>query len=828
VEVAFLTLRKKTLIIITVSFFCLLGLLYAVGGLVFFGSVTALEENEMRNNMKRALAVLEDNLDTMSATALDWAAWDDTYLFMAGDNPDYPVNYLMGSTFETLNLNLIAFSDNRGDIFYARAYDLEYGQAAPLPPGLEHHLFPESPFVHKHTDSVTTGVILLHGVPMLIASRPVLTSEEQGPIRGTLIMGRFLDESVAGYFSRMLRLPVTFLPPGETVLPDKLREPLTPGTLFFTARQDRETLSGYALLEDIYGNPALYLLLRMPRDVFAMAQTGMTNIVVIILVLGVAFSTAIIAALEKTVLSRVAGLTRLVIDVSETGDTSKRLLRENGNDELSRLSAHINQMLERLELSHLVIAEREARLRLITDNMLDTISQVDMKGRLLYVSPSHRTLLGYAPESMVGKGFLDFVHPKDRARIRKSFRKGVETLLPQREEFRYLHVRGHTIWAEGIGRFFPDNDGNPAGGVVSCRDISERKKMEEQLRYLSLHDALTGLYNRTYFEQEMQRLKSGRAITSIGLIICDVDGLKFYNDTLGHDIGDNILKAAASVIRSCFRDGDMIARIGGDEFAVLLPDTTLEAVEGACRRLREALRTYNEHNPDLPLSISLGFTVSDDPSTADELFREADDNMYREKLHSRQSSRSATIQTLMKALEARDFITEGHADRLQSLVAALAQAAGLPETKTADMRLLTRFHDIGKVGIPDHILFKKGRLTPSEATVMQRHCEIGHRIALAAPDLMPIADWILYHHEWWDGNGYPSGLRGEEIPLECRILAICDAYDAMTSDRPYRQTISHGDALAEIKKFAGTQFDPALVTLFIEMLETPGLTESSA
>lgn len=210
----------------------------------------------------------------------------------------------------------------------------------------------------------------------------------------------------------------------------------------------------------------------------------------------------------------------------------------------------------------------------------------------------------------------------------------------------------------------------------------------------------------------------------------------------------------------------------------------------------------------------MGFAVSD---TADikSMFKDADDNMYREKLHSSQSTRSATVQVLMKALAARDFITEGHADRLQVLVAGLAEVAGLPEQRITALRILAQFHDIGKVGTPDRILFKKGRLTSSEIMEMRRHSEIGYRIALSSPDLVPIADWILKHHEWWNGEGYPQGLAGGDIPLECRILAIADAYDAMTSDRPYRKAMSKEDALNEIWRCSGTQFDPVLVEKFL-------------
>ena len=193
--------------------------------------------------------------------------------------------------------------------------------------------------------------------------------------------------------------------------------------------------------------------------------------------------------------------------------------------------------------------------------------------------------------------------------------------------------------------------------------------------------------------------------------------------------------------------------------------------------------------------------------------------MYREKLHRSRSARSAIVKTLMKALEERDYITGGHGDRLQNLVEDLARSMDLTERNIADLRLLAQFHDIGKVGIPDRILFKKGPLTSEEWLEMQRHSEIGHRIALSAPELAPVAEWILKHHEHWDGSGYPLGLKGEEIPMECRILAIADAYDAMVSDRPYKQAVSHDKAIAELKRCSGTQFDPKLLMVFIDVLE---------
>jgi diguanylate cyclase (GGDEF)-like protein len=352
----------------------------------------------------------------------------------------------------------------------------------------------------------------------------------------------------------------------------------------------------------------------------------------------------------------------------------------------------------------------------------------------------------------------------------------------------------------------------------------ERKNAENHLRFVSLHDALTKLYNRNYFEEEMKRLDKRRS-GAVAIVVFDLDGLKMVNDTLGHEQGDRMLVVAARILRSAFRDGDVVARIGGDEFAALLEEASEELMGQVRERIRLATEQANRQQPDevaLPISLSMGYALSGGSGTPmRELFRQADNSMYREKLNRGQSARNSIVQTVMKMLKARDFMTENHSDRLQLLVTQLAERRGLSPERIADLCLLAQFHDIGKVGIPDRILMKPGPLNADEMAEMQKHCEIGHRISLALPELESISEWILKHHEWWNGEGYPLGIAGAKIPLECRILAIADAYDAMTNDRPYRPAMSHQAALAELVHCAGTQFDPELVRLFtsIELTE---------
>lgn len=463
----------------------------------------------------------------------------------------------------------------------------------------------------------------------------------------------------------------------------------------------------------------------------------------------------------------------------------------------------------------------EANYRAIFESVNDAIFVHDKEtGEILNVNLKMQEMYGYTPEEARHLNVEDLSsgkHPYTQEEGLLLIKKAVQG-EPQLFEWMAKDKTGRLFCVEvNLKRAFIDGK---YCVLAVVRDITERKQMEEQLKYLSLHDPVTGIYNRVYFEQEMGRLESGRH-NPVGIIICDVDGLKLLNDTMGHNIGDKVLVTAAGIIRQSFREDDVVARIGGDEFAVLLPDSDSAVVESASQRIRNSVALYNEANTRIPLSISVGFAVSSKASSINmaQIFKEADSNMYREKLQSGQSARIAILQTIKKALNTRDFIIEGHVDRLQSLVAELAMAIGLPDHKIADLHLLARYHDIGKVGIPDCILFKSGSLTPVETTEMQRHCEIGYRIAMSTSDLVPIADWILKHHEWWNGNGYPLGIKGGEVPLECGILAIADAYDSMTSIRPYRKAMIHHEAVAELKKYSGSQFNPQLVSKFIELFE---------
>jgi diguanylate cyclase (GGDEF)-like protein/PAS domain S-box-containing protein len=431
---------------------------------------------------------------------------------------------------------------------------------------------------------------------------------------------------------------------------------------------------------------------------------------------------------------------------------------------------------------------------------------------------------------------LDYERPADfhffaeRERIVRGRR--VAGILPQDIAGNFLHLiqetlaTGRTQFCEysmplyGVNHYWEVRFSrvNHSKVLAMIRDTTAIRRSEEQVEFLTLHDSLTGVYNRAYYEEAAPRLQATEH-KSIGMLVCDVDGLKLINDTLGHRHGDELLKQVAALLNAGISPPDFTARIGGDEFAVVLCEPTKQRMKDLETRYKHAVINYNKENPHLPLSLSVGWAISTEGGHLDQVFKEADNNMYRQKMHQSQSVHGAIVQTMMKALEARDHITEGHADRIGKLMVSMGQKLQISQGNIADLLLLAKFHDIGKVGIPDSILNKSGKLTSGEMAVMQRHCEIGFRIARSSPDLEPIADWVLKHHEHWNGNGYPLGLAGEEIPVECRILGIIDAYDAMTSDRPYRKAMSSREAIAEIRRYSGTQFDPLLAERFIDMLE---------
>jgi diguanylate cyclase (GGDEF)-like protein/PAS domain S-box-containing protein len=448
----------------------------------------------------------------------------------------------------------------------------------------------------------------------------------------------------------------------------------------------------------------------------------------------------------------------------------------------------------------------------------------DPQWTMEFVSEGCYRLTGYKPEDLLYNNkisYNDIIKPEYRLYLWNTWTELViNKKLYFREEYMITTASGEEKWVLEQGQVLYDEDGGVEALEGLIIDITEQKKRQEEVEYLSYHDGLTGLYNRIYFDEMRQRFDQD-AYLPLSLIVGDINGLKFMNDTLGHHEGDRMIIKTAELIQSCLTDDQILSRTSGDEFSILLPNTSAEAAYEVLKKILQAFTDYDAGIiKDLfKIKIALGFATKENMETSfTTLQKIAEDYMYKRKLLERSSSHSAIIESIKTTMYEKNQETEAHAERMQILSRRIGERINLSQIELDELALLATLHDIGKVGIDNEILTKPGKLSEEEWVAMKRHPEIGYRIAMASSELMSIANYILCHHEKWDGSGYPQGLKGTTIPLLSRIIAIVDAYDAMTQDRPYRKALPKETALSEIKDKAGTQFDPLAADIFVTMM----------
>ena len=337
-----------------------------------------------------------------------------------------------------------------------------------------------------------------------------------------------------------------------------------------------------------------------------------------------------------------------------------------------------------------------------------------------------------------------------------------------------------------------------------------------ELAVSRIRDKHPGVYNGLYLDNLMNEL-DGEAAGPCAVICANVDGLRIVNRIHGYEMGNAVLAEAARILVEAVGDKGCVIRTGGDSFVCVLPGHGGDALADVLGPIRERLSAV-----DLgfaTISLSVGMATREDGSTSLlSLVNAAESSMHKNKFLHMGSPRGNLLHFLRRALAEKTHETEAHSERLQEMILKLSSRMGMAAGEVDDLLLLCMLHDVGKVGIPDSILNKPGPLTEDEWTVMRTHTEIGARIVGDNADLADVAESILSHHERWDGSGYPRNLAGDDIPLHARMLSVVDSFDAMISERTYKKAMGVDAALQEIKRCAGTQFDPVIADVFHEMI----------
>jgi len=530
-------------------------------------------------------------------------------------------------------------------------------------------------------------------------------------------------------------------------------------------------------------------------------------------------------------------------------------------DSINSLPIVARQALRRFELE-----QRNRLLTQIVENATDAILTVDTDGIVVTANQAVRALFGWAPEEAVGRPVATLLAAGPGG-------PGIEPALASCRAGEPW--RGELSGRRRDGSSFPIHlSASPLrGGGGDCpviaivSDISERRKLMEELERLSITDDLTRLYNHRYFREKFryEYLRATRYRQPLSCIMADIDFFKTVNDTYGHPAGDEVLKAVAGAIRRAVRDVDIVTRYGGEEFAVLLPNTSPAGARSCAEHVWSAIGAASIRLPQgvIHITASVGVATLDRSCRAEEdLLRHADQALYAAKRRGRNNvcswnelqeeptpgaalGAAASVNTLRRAVKdlalrmktrqleaARPMVfsileaspsLQRHVAQVIAYSDLLGRAAGLGAEDIETVRFAALFHDIGKLAVPDRILLKSGPLTPEERRHMNEHILVGEELATEIGVPEREVSIIRHHHERFDGEGIPDGVRGDRIPLGSRIIAIADAYESMTAGRPYRAALAPAQALEEIQRCSGAQFDPALVQAFHAALQTSSL-----
>jgi len=528
-----------------------------------------------------------------------------------------------------------------------------------------------------------------------------------------------------------------------------------------------------------------------------------------------------------------------ISDELSSGDLSKRvdIIR---NDEIGQISKSFNNVAdemqvlidnletvvkartEELQKANLTLDANKGELRLILDSAAEAIYGIDLNGNCTFCNRSCIEMLGYSDQSeLLGKNMHWQIHhtrrdgtpfPIDNCSIFRAFIKGEGS-----------HVEDEVFWRANGTSFdveyfsYPQiKNGEIIGAVITFMDISERKQKEAEIQYLNCYDTLTGLHNRRCFEEKRVKIDNLNNLP-LSIIFADINGLKMTNDIFGHSAGDELIKRSSEILQQVCRQNDVVARVGGDEFIILLPNTIRDNAEKILTRIKSGFA--DAHVEAIKCSISLGLDTKQSPDQSlDEIIANAENAMYKDKTMNRKSINKDIIDTIIETLHKKNPREKQHSIAVSELCSDVGRSLYLSETEISKLKRAAYLHDIGKI-VLDEGLLTKGNLSGEELEKMKQHSVVGYRILSLFDDTLDLAEYVYGHHEIWDGTGYPRGLKGEQIPLLSRIISVVETYDRVLNRGQLPLKERKLAALDVIKNGKGTQFDPQIAELFAQIIE---------
>lgn len=623
---------------ISVTLLVMAGMTFAFLHYSVLSTASELELADVRTHVLRGAGALENDIDSLSTIAGDWASWDDTYRFVSDRNPEYMDNNLGISSISNLRLNLVVMLDASAGVVYAKGFDWERMEEDALPEDLSAALTGGSPLVHKTFPAKTQGILLLKEHIALVASAPIITSDFTGPVRGTLIMGRYLNEAENQRLSDLARLSLAFTRADDPALGELEREALhcADGAVLVRAVTSRSAMGSLGI-RDIYGKRVLVLSTAIERNVFAAGRNLSVSFLLALAVLGALFTGIMFLIIRRHTLSRLVQIAGGIRAVSDSGDVRERI-PVKGTDELASLAESINDMLASIQRYEEHLRASEERYRGVVEDQTEIICRFYLPDtRLAFVNNACTRFFDVPREEMLGRPLLQFLPQTDHARTLERIRAlGPENQVAVYEQV-FARPDGSACWLHWTDRALFDERGEIVEIQSVGRDITALKRVEEELRHLSMTDGLTGAYNRRYFVGRLAA-ELDRAIRyehPLSIAILDIDHFKSINDAHGHQVGDRVICALVLAAQERIRKVDVFARWGGEEFILMCPETNLEGALKATRDLCSHLAGVEllTENGRISFTVSAGLAehCTQAPLSLDDLIRDADTALYEAK-----------------------------------------------------------------------------------------------------------------------------------------------------------------------------------------------------